>query len=424
MVEVNVPKEASEFCVELPEIGTKPVFRAPIGGGQIEPPVDTTKGIPNSCSLTLNLMGDLQSALAAIQPVLIILDAIATLAQCLMLVGEVFSDPLKIKKLLACIPALASKIARILTLIPPFPTGFAAIITSVTDVLEFARLLLDCLVQQLEAVQGALEQVARDIEGLSALPEGPQRNRMQELVTCGMDTANQTVSVAAASLGPIARVLCLIRTILTLGGPPGKELAKLLGFPDLSNPANLDFAIDSLTVVRDVLTIGLDVVRAVGEPIGAPAPQPELVFSCPLDEAGSAAAESLSTEPVPPLVEPVIIDIVDAITGATLGSPPSFPQNGPDLAVVIIGEGFINTDQSIPHWGTSPLLSSIVESGTQIAVTVPATLVLNALTTFVSVVNQPPGGVVSPFSGLTDPSSGESTEDEIVVSDSFEVTVA
>jgi len=416
MVSVHVPPEVTDFCAELPTLGTKPVFRLPIGGAMIEPPVDTTKGTPGSCSLTQGLMAPIQTALAGLQPILTILDVIATMAQCVTLIPEVISNPFKVSDLLKCIPNLVAKIGGILALVPPFPQGFAQILTTVVDVLDFAVALLNCLIDTLASIQAALQQSERDIAALALLPAGPIRDEQARLIECAMALNAQQVSSATSSLGPIARVLCAIRGILLLAGPPGKELAAQLAFPDLSNLTALTDAINAISSIRDVLQSATEIVRSVGAPIGAPLPPPDLVFTCPLDEDAS----NFDTTPPEPLPIPTITGIIDVDTDAPITT---FAQGSPNQEVVILGENFINTDQSIPYWGAAVLEGSVVEAGTQIRVVVPADVKLNTGNQLISIVNQPPGGAVSAFSGLDDPSSGQSTESEIQTSETFQVEV-
>lgn len=420
MVSVNTPKPTEDFCVRQEPITSRPVFRAPIGGGQVEPSVDTTKGIPGACSLNFSLMTAIQPALAGIQPVLSILDTVATMANCVLLTSQVFSNPTKIGDLLGCIPQLVAKVNQLLALIPPFPQGYAQIITSIVDALRTAQQSLTCLSQQLTSIQQSLEQVERDIEALTTLPEGPARTRMTDLITCGMETAEETVSTATASLGPIARVICAVRAILILQGDQGKELAQRLSFPDVSNPANLQVAIDAINIVSTALEVAITVAETAGNPIGAPFPVPDLVFTCPLDD-DPGNFEPADDEPLP---QATVTDILDAATETSLGVPPTFAEGSADQEVILLGTNFISTDQSIPYFGADPLINSRVESQIQMRATVTEGQKTNAVNTFINVVNQPPGGAVTPFSGLSDPVSGQSTPSEIVPGEPITVVVS
>lgn len=419
MVTVHTPKPVSDVCVTQEPPTSRPVFRAPIGGGQVESAIDTTKGIPGACSLNFSILTAIQPALAGIQPVLSILDAVATMANCVALMSQVFTNPTKIQDLLGCLPALFAKINQLLDLIPPFPTGYRAIITSVVDALRVAQQSLTCVSLQLTSVQRSLEQVERDIASLTALPEGPFRDRMSTLITCGMEQAEQTVSTATASLGPIARVICAIRTIMVLQGDQGKELAERLSLPDVSNPANLQVAIDAINLLTQVIDVAITIAETLGAPFGAPLPAPPLVFDCPLDNDDSA----FDTTPPEPLPQAEITSLLDALTGTPIGGLPPILSGSADVPVILIGTGFINTDQSVVYFGADPLAGSVVNSATQITVTIPAANLTNSLTTFLNVVNSPPGGSVTPFSGLTDPRTGDSTANEIVAGEPFAVAV-
>ena len=74
MAEVDIP------CVELPELPDIPEIEL-IGGAKLRGLLDFSKGMPDNCSVTFNLMGQLAPILAALLPVLNILCVIQALGK-------------------------------------------------------------------------------------------------------------------------------------------------------------------------------------------------------------------------------------------------------------------------------------------------------------------------------------------------------
>lgn len=415
----NTSPDVSEFCVESTVIGSTVPIRF-IGGIGLEPQIDPTSGPPSSCGLTLDLIGNLQSALAPFQPFLTLLDCVSSLAQCFLLLTEVVQNPFKIKDLLACIPGLISKINTLLQLVPVLPQGVVAFITFITDVIRFVGTQLDCVIGILQSIQGQADQIALIQFQIENTDDAQIVAGLQELLECTQEEQEQQAGLAVSALGPIARLLCTVRGLLALV-PGGNEIQKQLAFGDPSNIEALDDAIETLETVRDTLLGVVDIVVSIAAPFGGVIPPPDLTFVCPLDDL----EDEEDTEP-PPV--PVITDLQDP------GGLPLVPPvaGSGDKDIVIVGTNLSppeakETKTGKVFFGTAqiPAGSIITLSNELIALTIPAGLLENDGTFKISVVNEPTGGTGTAFSGLTEdvsqPPSAE--ESPVKVSDPFDFEV-
>ena len=412
----NEAPEVSEFCRPTNVPTSLPAIHF-IGGQILEPQIDPTSGTPSSCGLTIDLVGTLQAALAPFQPLFTILDTVATIAQCFLLLTEVVSNPFKIPDLLACIPGLISKINELLALVPIFPQGIVQMITFVVDVIRFIGQQIDCIVQILESIEGSFEELGRILDRIQNTDDENLVEQLQELYDCNSEEAQQQVGLAIGALGPIARILCTIRSLLALTGDEGKKIAEdYLTFPDPSNVEALSDAITVLRTVKDILLTTVDIITAIAAPFGGIFPPPEVGFTCPLDSSSDDDEEEEEVVLVPTIVEIYDSDGITPLATITKTSPGS-----PDYPVFLDGTNY--SENSKVFWGTSPIPDDNLQlSGeTRIRAVLPETLLRNEGKFLISVVNEPESGA-SPFSGLSETPGGEA-DNGVEVSEPFEVEV-
>jgi len=285
----NEAPDIEEFCPETSPIDSLPAIHF-IGGAILEPQVDPTKGQPGTCALTIDLVAQLQTALAPLQPFLTLLDLVAHLVQCFLLVVEVITNPLKIIDLLKCLPGLVSKINQILALIPVLPQGIVAFVTFIVDIIRFIGTQIDCVIQILESIQAEIGAINDLLRKIAEVDDDEIRAALQFQYDCQSEQIATRLSTALGVLGPVARILCTIRAILSII-PGGKAIADQLKFPDPSSIEALDDAIDALKAVRDTLLGVVDVIEALAAPFGGIIPPPEIGFVCALDTAPSEDEE-------------------------------------------------------------------------------------------------------------------------------------
>ena len=408
-VRLNTAPPIEDFCPAA-ELPTFPVIRFP-GGFALEPQVDPTKGVPGACSLVLDLTGKVQGALAPFMPLFQILDFVAHLANCFMLLKDCISNPFKIPDLIACLPGLLGKLNALLALIPVFPQGIIGMVTFVADIIRFAVAMLDCVIGQLNALQQEFVELGRLAETLNRTEDEAAKANLEAMLEAGTAAAETSASTILAALGPIARLLCTVRSLLSIV-PGGREIAQKMAFPDPSKITNIGTAIEALVAVRDVLNAAITLLATIGLGI-APLAPPELSFSCALDAPADEA-------PAVELEEP---EISLVLTAAGLPLPPAtIPQASPGdpvFRLIINATGITETTQVF--WGTVQL-QEITFQTTRLVVDVPSDLLTNTGNFYLLLVNVPSGAGAA-FSGLSeDPSSPAASG--VKLSDQYEVEVS
>lgn len=367
-VEAEAP-DPSSFCPEQ-EMPTPPSLRFP-GGFQINPTIDPTRGIPLDCSFSVDLVRQISPALAVFQPILMLLDFVGTLGQVLIVMTEVVQNPLKIGKLLALMPGLTQKFNELLALIPVLPQGVARFASFVVDVISIVRLSIVCATQALESVKREVVAIESRIVEATSMDDADLQVGTLEVLACSKAEAQKRAAAIVFSLAPVAKLLCTIKTILSLI-PGGAVIANRpeLSFPDVSGAVagtgdsfveGLDVAIDSLQTVSSALeTVRTAVEVLSGTIVIAVSP---LEFSCgPVDE--SEKAEPASPE----------IAALYSATDPPLPLPTPFvTAPGPDTTILIAGTNFDATSQV--WFGTEQVPPENLQvTPTRIVATIPAEL--------------------------------------------------
>lgn len=404
----NQAPPTTSFCNEAPAAPTSPAVRF-IGGGAIEPQVEPGQGPPNSCTLTMSMVGSLQPALAAFRPVLNIMDLVATLVQCFQLSVQVLTDPTKIKQLLKLLPALVQKLNVVLGLIPQFPQGIQAWVTMIVDIVRFVGTQLDCAVRMLRSIKRQFDELERIRSQIESTDDTEYQASLQQLFDCGSEAAEQQTTDALNSLGPIARLLCAIRALLKLV-PGGDQVQKLMALPNPSDVGSIDGAISALEATRDVLLSVVDLLVTITGGLGV-LPPLEIGFTCPLDEEVDSPPED-----PPPMPEIRSVLGPDAATPTT--TVPNAPGGtGPDVAVFLSGVGL--TPQTKAFWGAAPMASSWQDPFVRVVLPAGVRANLGAFQLFA--VNEPAGGSPA-FSSIADPDTGE-VDSDVMVSEAFAIEV-
>lgn len=417
----NQAPSTTSFCVETQLPTSIPVIRF-VGGGVLEAQADSTTGTPGTCKLTLDVLTQLQSALAPFQPTLSLLDLVVTSTQCVLLTSQVFSNPTKIPELLECIPGLVAKLNTVLALVPQFPQGIQQFITMIVDVVRFVAQQLDCVITILQSIQDQLDQLSALADQINNVDDPSITAGLQRLFDCGSQEAAQQSSQALAALGPTARILCVIRSLLLLV-PGGDEIQSLLQLPDPSSVADLTSAISALEFTRDALLATTDALVALTLGLGV-LPPPGPGFVCPLDDNPPSTEEPVT----PPRPSISAVTELDGVTPVVLTAPATV-----DKVALVLGSNFRpstadpSTDNKV-FFGTDPLPGAnvVVQSNEVIRITIPAGVLQNTGEFFFVVVNTQVGGLDTPFSGLNGSSvGGENNAGEgVVASDLFQVTVS
>ena len=424
--EENEAPDPVEFCLEVPNVSIPAIHF--FGGLVIEPQVDPTRGSPGSCGVTLDLASKLQAALAPLQPLFTILDMLAGIVQCFLLLVDVVTNPFKIPDLLKCIPGLIEKFNSLLALIPVFPQGIVLLVTMIVDIIRFVALQIGCVVDILESIQNEVAGLSDLIRKIDETDDAVIRANLQLSFDCGLLATRENQSSALLALGPIARILCTIRAFLSII-PGGREIADKLAFTDPSKIEALDSAITALKGLSKGLLDVVGLVELLATPFGGLIPAPGAGFVCALDSAFTIPTpEALpiptvtSLQAPPPTVNP---------NEVPLASP-----GDPDVDVVITGIDFIESSQVF--WQTSKIAKVVFSNETTLTASIPADLRTVTGDFLLAVVNAPPStpvpadedaataaAAIGPpsFGGLSSEAGAEPADTGTEVSNQHKVTV-
>jgi hypothetical protein len=228
--------ETSVPCVPLPEVPEIPSVMLP-GGAELKALLNFAEGIPDDCTVTFNLMGQLAPALASLSPILQILTVLKALA-------DFASNPL-VKG-----PDLIEAIDKLESLIFALTPGGMAL--TVRGVLNLIVNLLGCFVEQLESVV----KVQAELVALQAqLEASPQLASPVLTASISCATANAKISMdqTMAALGPIEPLFGIVTLIAGIAELP-------LSLPSLSGAGDVSAMIESTKSAVDTLK---DVIQSL-----------------------------------------------------------------------------------------------------------------------------------------------------------------
>lgn len=385
----NTAPASDSFCVETEQPAVFPVIRF-IGGAQLTPQIDPARGLPTSCELSLSLATSIQAALAPFQPFLTLLDLVATLVQVFLLAVQAITNPFKIAKMLAQIPALTDKFNKLLSLIPVLPQGIAAFAVTILDTLRFVAASIDCTIGTLNSILLQQAEIDRLIARANQVDDPTIANELLAQAACSQTETNKLTANALGSLAPIARILCTIRGLLSII-PGGQPIAAQLVFPDTRNFSNVADAVVQLEALRDTLLAAIDVVGALAVGINLN-PDP-LTFECPIDDVADPVTSNLPT--------PEIDLLANYPTGLI---PIVFPvAGGTSFSFTIFGSDFdTSTKENKVFYGSAPLPPERILQllNDRIVVELGPEELANEGVFYVAVSNAPAGGTTQLFQGV------------------------
>lgn len=385
----NESPDPNSFCVETELPSQIPLIRF-IGGGQLLPQFDPGRGLPSSCELSVSVATSLQSALAPFQPFLTLLDLVATLVQVFLLAVQAITNPFKIAKMLAQIPALSDKFNKLLVLIPTLPQGIIAFATTVFDTLRFVVSAIDCVLGTLSSILVMQDELGRLVQKANAVDDPTIADALRERISCTETEIQRLTTNALGSLAPVARILCTVRALLFLI-PGGQSIASSLAIPDPRTFASIGDAVQRLEVLKGVLETALDLVGGLAAGINLN-PDP-FDISCPLDTPEPAPDE-------PELPTPEISMLLPRT-----GIPPLIPPSAGDLEFefLIIGSDFdVSRKENKVFFGTAPLLPEqvVLLQSNRILVRLGPEELADEGEFYLSVSNAPGAGTTQPFEGV------------------------
>lgn len=192
-------------------------------------------------------MGALNAALTPLGPFFKVLDVLQAIANCVTLVVECFKNPLKIKDLAECVPALAEKLGALLSLLPQIwlPLLIAQILDLVIEVLQELRAEIE------SQINFAVDLAAAELEAAK-----PGNFVLAAIVDCEKNNTAITLKNLNESQGPLNRIMGILKTLMDLSGL-GLAIPSIgeLGEDVHAALAPLDASITALTTLRSAIPL-------------------------------------------------------------------------------------------------------------------------------------------------------------------------
>lgn len=210
-------------------------------GGSIKALVDISKGIPNDCSMSFNLMLQLQPLLVALECPMRILKLLKPLTEIL---GALTSVPPKVPS-----PQVVLDFGKAVGELAPCFLSLAGIPAFVLDVLRLLRAVLNCLLTQMRSVRDLLN-------GLQLRLAAAEGNAdLMDTLGCAQENAERSMQNLTTAIDPIAGIVALVSPFLEIAGmdlsfelvPPAGPPEDLAAFDAVI--ATLQTAVDAIDTI-------------------------------------------------------------------------------------------------------------------------------------------------------------------------------
>lgn len=226
------------LCVEFPEVSADLNITLPFG--ELKAFRDISLGLPTDCSMTFNLLVQIQPLLASMACLLKVLNVVGKLKEFF----DAVPNPVEMGQ------AAPKVIGAITELGPCLPPGiFVSLALTVKGILQVIISFLSCLIEQIESVLNF--QLSIDF----SIAEG--NPILQASLSCAADNAQRSMDHLMASIGPIGPLMDTLKMI-------GDIISVPLTLPDFSQltAAGADVAqtISSLRATIDQLQQTLDAI--------------------------------------------------------------------------------------------------------------------------------------------------------------------
>jgi hypothetical protein len=238
--------------IEIPSCERIPEFPDPLevvlpGGVTISQVISAIKSVPNSADMGINLMQQLQPAMAPLVPVFNIIDTVVAVFNCIKAIPDTIGPPPDPTALAQTIPDLAQKVSKLLKLVPQLsvPLMVKGLLDVLISTLVGVRTQILALQQQMISVTNAMDRAAElEDAGLAAIAACAQANVEQQARNIGQ------------SLGALGKLIGLINLFMgMIGGPEVPDLSDLAGKPLDEVIEPLDAFVTTLENIRDAIPV-------------------------------------------------------------------------------------------------------------------------------------------------------------------------
>lgn len=241
VIQIEIPA-----CEEIPEFPDLLEVTLP-GGVTISQVISAIKSVPNAADMGINLMQQLQPAMAPLVPIFDIIDTVVAVFNCIKAIPDSLGPPPDPTALAACIPDLAKKVDKLLKLIPQLsvPLMVKGLIDVIISTLVGIRSQILALQQQMTSVLNAIDK-ATDLDDAG----------LQAIASCAQANVEQQARNIGQSLAALGKLIGLVNLFMgMIGGPEVPDLSNLAGKPLDEVVEPLDALVTTLKGVRDAVPV-------------------------------------------------------------------------------------------------------------------------------------------------------------------------
>lgn len=208
-------------------------------GGTFTAIADLSKGIPNDCSLSANLLLQIAPFLASIECLLKVLGVIGPLGK---LIGGLASVPPKPKDIAEALPDFLKAVAALkdcLLMIIPGPRIFQFL----KDLLLLIIKLIKCLIGQLKTILAIMQGIELKIGEAEALGN----TELVRALGCAKKNAQRSAEHSQQSMEPVINIIGLVQPFLDIAGIK-------LAIPALGSSDDSAALLKTIQDLEDVIT--------------------------------------------------------------------------------------------------------------------------------------------------------------------------
>ncbi len=233
-------------CVQISDFPDLQEITLP-GGATLSQIISSVKSVPNSVDMGLNLLQQLQPAMAPLMPLFDIVDTLLTLQKVAKAIPEILGPPPDPSKIVQLLPELEEKMQKLLKLIPQLsvPLMVKGILDVLIATLEAAR-------TQFLALQAELQSVTQAAQRAAELND----HELASIALCSEANIERQARNIVESLASLNRLLTLVNLFMQMANLPVlPDFSDIAGKPLAQVITPLDTLITALKAARKALPI-------------------------------------------------------------------------------------------------------------------------------------------------------------------------
>ena len=224
--------------IPIPNCEALPSFPDPLevtlpGGATVGQIISAVKSVPNGVDMGINIMQQVQPALAPLVPIFDIVDTVVALFKCVQAIPDALGPPPNPAAIAQCLPEVAKKVDKLLKLMPQMSVPI--MVKGLVDVLVET---LVAMRSQLLSLQAQMKSVTRAVARAVELGD----KNLSAIAACAQGNIEQQARNLGESLCSLGRLVGLVNLFLGMIGGPEVPLDG----PTAISGKSLDRAIEPL----------------------------------------------------------------------------------------------------------------------------------------------------------------------------------